>query len=37
MGREVIASRYSPDMTLHAYYGKKEAAPGSNQAFASEI
>jgi len=37
MGREVVASRFSPDMSRHAYFGTKDAAPGSNQAFANEI
>jgi len=37
LGRTPAASRYSPDMSKHAYFGTDEQVPVSNREFAPEL
>src|SRR5262249_42056065 len=37
IGRQPPASRYSPDMSKHAYYGTDERIPAENQEFADKL
>ena len=37
LGRTPPASRYSPDMSKHAYYGSDERLKESNREFAREL
>jgi betaine-homocysteine S-methyltransferase len=37
LGRKPPASRYSPDMSKHAYFGSDPSLPGSNREFAERL